>query len=58
MVSKVVCFIPDDDVSEASNALERYELVSAPVISMRGKLLGRLTVDMVMDYLREISGCS
>jgi magnesium transporter len=56
MVTKVVRFAPDDDASDASMAFERYDLVSAPVLNARGKLLGRLTVDSVMDYLREMSG--
>lgn len=56
MVTQVVRFTPDDDASEASKAFERYDLVSAPVINARGKLLGRLTVDVVMDYLREVAG--
>jgi magnesium transporter len=56
MMTKVVRFAPDDDASDASMAFERYDLVSAPVINARGKLLGRLTVDVVMDYLREVAG--
>jgi Mg/Co/Ni transporter MgtE len=28
-------------------------LVSAPVVDNRGKLLGRLTVDEVLDFIRE-----
>ena len=53
MAREVVKFSPDDDASEVSKAFERYDLVSAPVINLRGKLVGRLTVDVVMDYLRE-----
>ena len=34
---------------------ERYDLVSAPVVDDRGKLVGRLTVDAVMDVLRDAS---
>ncbi|MCG6938474.1 MAG: magnesium transporter [Gammaproteobacteria bacterium] len=45
-------FTPDDDASESAMAFERYDLVSAPVVNARGKLVGRLTVDVVMDYLR------
>jgi magnesium transporter len=56
MVTKVVSFAPEDDASDASMAFERYDLVSAPVLNARGKLIGRLTVDVVMDFLREVSG--
>jgi len=55
MAMEVVKFTPDDDASEASKAFERYDLVSAPVVNQRGKLIGRLTVDTVMDYIREES---
>ena len=42
-----------DDVGEVAKAFERYNLVSAPVIDDRGKLVGRITVETVMDLLRE-----
>jgi magnesium transporter len=48
-----VSFGPGDRVHPAANAFERYDLVSAPVIDDRGKLVGRLTVDMVMDFVRQ-----
>jgi hypothetical protein len=48
--------LPQDIVAaEATKAFERYDLVSAPVIDERGKLTGRLTVDAVMDVLRDES---
>ncbi len=53
MATSVVTFTPDDDATEAGKAFERYDLVSAPVTDSRGRLLGRLTVDEVMDHLRE-----
>jgi len=49
----VVTFKPEDIAHEASNAFERYDLVTAPVVDETGKLLGRLTVDAVMDYIRD-----
>jgi magnesium transporter len=53
MKTTVVSFKPDDSADDAARAFERYDLVSAPVINARGKLAGRLTVDAVMDYVRE-----
>lgn len=53
MVEDVVILHPDDDANEAAKAFERYDLVTAPVVDLEKKLLGRLTVDAVMDYIRE-----
>jgi magnesium transporter len=50
-----VRFHPEDEAEEAGRAFERYDLISAPVTNERGKLVGRLTVDIVMDYIREES---
>ena len=47
-----VAFTPDDPARQAAQAFERYDLVSAPVVDERGKLVGRLTVDAVMDFRR------
>ena len=52
MKSQVVSFYPDGNADDAARAFERYDLASAPVINARGKLIGRLTVDAVMDYVR------
>lgn len=51
--TRVVSFRPEDNVDEAARAFERYDLVSAPVVNERGKLVGRLTVDAVLDYVRQ-----
>jgi len=53
MVTDIIAFMPDVDADDAGLAFERYDLVSAPVIDSRDRLLGRLTVDVVMDFLRE-----
>ena len=53
MVSEVVSFRVEDEADEAARAFERYDLVSAPVIDERNKVVGRITVDVVMDYVRE-----
>ena len=44
-----------DDAGEAAQAFERYDLVSAPVVDRLGKLIGRLTVNEVVDVIREES---
>jgi magnesium transporter len=45
-------FGPFDEAADAVTAWERYDLVSAPVVDGRGKLIGRLTVDAAMDVMR------
>jgi magnesium transporter len=45
-------FAPEEPASDAASAFERYNLLSAPVVNERGKLIGRVTVDAVMDYIR------
>lgn len=44
---------PDDKAEQAAHAFERYDLVSASVVDSDGKLLGRVTVNTVIDYIRE-----
>ncbi len=53
MVEDFVRFHPEDDAHEAAQAFERYDLVMAPVVDLSGRLIGRLTVDAVVDYIRE-----
>jgi len=39
--------------TEVANIFERRDLVSAPVVNDKGMLLGRITVDDVVDVIRE-----
>lgn len=54
MARDVVTFSPGDDAEEAAQAFERYDLVSAPVIDGRRRVVGRLTIDVVVDYLQAL----
>jgi magnesium transporter len=49
----VVSFSPDSEAEEAAQAFERYDLVCAPVVSADGRVIARLTVDAVLDFVRE-----
>jgi len=42
-----------EDAGHAAQAFERYDLVSAPVLDDAGKLVGRVTVNAVLDHIRE-----
>ena len=55
MADDAVVFHPEEEASDASQAFERYDLVTAPVVDDNNKLVGRLTVDAVMDFIREES---
>lgn len=55
MADDVVTFRPEDDVEEAAAAFERYDLVTAPVIDNNRKLIGRITIDEMVDVIREES---
>jgi magnesium transporter len=50
---EVTSFAPEDDADEAAQAFDRYDLVCAPVVDARGKVIGRITVDTVLEYVRE-----
>jgi magnesium transporter len=49
----IVSFTPDDDADKAAQAFDKYELVTAPVVDSQNRLLGRLSVDNIIDYTRE-----
>lgn len=55
MIADMAVFSPSEPAVRAAKAFERYDLVSAPVVDARGKVVGRVRIDNVMDYLRESS---
>ena len=55
MEAPAVTLLQHEKASEAASAFERYDLVSAPVIDTNGKLVGRVTVDEVLDFVRQRS---
>ncbi|HEX6737010.1 MAG TPA: magnesium transporter, partial [Vicinamibacteria bacterium] len=52
VVPSLLELAPTQPADEVVKAFERYDLVSAPVVDERGKLVGRVTVDAVMDFAR------
>ncbi|MGO4700223.1 magnesium transporter [Dyella sp. 2RAB6] len=58
MVSEVMApdvntFHPADDAYETAQAFERYDLVTAPVVDDNSHLIGRITIDSMVDVIRE-----
>lgn len=53
MVTDMLVLHPDDKADAAAQAFERYDLVSAPVVDAQNRLVGRVTVDAVVDFIRE-----
>ena len=53
MAEDAVLFRPEDIADDAAKAFERYDLVTAPVVDANKKLIGRITVDAVMDFIRD-----
>ena len=52
MLTDTIQLHPEEKAEQAAQAFERYDLVSAPVIDEDGKLVGRVTVNVVLDYIR------
>ena len=42
-----------DSIEEGTQTIEKYDLVAVPVIDSIGRLVGRITIDDVMDEVRE-----
>jgi magnesium transporter len=53
MLKDMLKLHPLDRAGDAAQAFERYDLVSAPVVDEHNRLVGRVTVDAVVDYIRE-----
>lgn len=52
MLTDVIQLHPNENANQAAQAFERYDLVSAPVVDEDGKLVGRVTVNVVLDFIR------
>ena len=42
-----------DAAEEVARIMEKYDLVSIPVVDYQDKLVGRITLDDVVDYIKE-----
>ena len=55
MITDTIQLDPEEKAEQAAQAFERHDLVSAPVVDEDGKLFGRVTVNVVLDFIREES---
>ncbi len=46
----VESYLPAEDVAEI---MQKYDLEAVPVVNIQGKLLGRITIDDIMDFVTE-----
>ncbi|MCU4174089.1 magnesium transporter [Carboxylicivirga sp. N1Y90] len=51
--SDVISVKVDVDGEDVSNIMDKYDLVALPVIDSVGRLVGRITIDDVVDVIRE-----
>ena len=52
MIAETITLHPDDKAEQAAQSFERYDLVSAPVVDEDSRLVGRVTVNTVVDFIR------
>lgn len=48
-----ICVHADSPLDDVAQVIEKYDLVAVPVIDSIGRLVGQITVDDVMDQVRE-----
>lgn len=53
MLTQPTYFYTDDLDRDAVDAFEKYDLISAPVLNLHRQVVGRITVDAVIDEINE-----
>ena len=53
MDGDVITVRPEIDQEEVARIMQRYDLVSLPVVDARGEMLGRITIDDIVDVIRD-----
>lgn len=53
MRTDFICVTTEVDQEEVARIMQRYDLVSLPVVDKAGRLLGRITIDDIVDVMRE-----
>ncbi len=50
---KIISVKASDSAELVAKVMEKYDLVSVPVVDYQNKLVGRITLDDVVDYIKE-----
>lgn len=53
MDGDVITVPPEIDQEEVARIMQRYDLVSLPVVDEDGRMLGRITIDDIVDVIRD-----
>ncbi len=53
METDIVSVPTQMDQEEVARIMQRYDLISMPVVDQKGRLVGRITIDDVVDVIRE-----
>lgn len=53
MEPDVISVTTEVDQEEVARIMERYDLVSMPVLDVKGRLIGRITIDDIVDVILE-----
>lgn len=53
MMKEATFFFTDDPVRDVVDSFEKYDLLSAPVVSLHKQVVGRITVDAIVDAVQE-----
>ncbi|WP_103020558.1 magnesium transporter [Salinibacter altiplanensis] len=53
MDADVISVPPQVDQEEVGRVVQRYDLVSLPVVNEAGRMMGRITIDDVVDVIRD-----
>jgi magnesium transporter len=48
-------FLTSDTDDDAAEVFERYDLIAAPVVNLHNQVVGRLTVDAVLEHVKDES---
>ena len=49
----IIAVKTSDDAEEVAKVMEKYDLVSIPVVDLQNKLVGRITIDDIVDLIKE-----